>query len=112
MQKRSPYGRSAMLIKKDLIREAGRKCQGCGQPFPERLKTTELAMRDSYCKVDYKVPLKRGGKVELQNVQVLCPPCYDGKTHADLTDAEWRARGCPQGGVKIPVSHTSAHRRL
>ena len=74
-------------------RQSGREVR---KRFSERLDTTVLAMSDSYCKVDYKVPLKRGGKVELQNVQVLCPPCFDGKTHADLTDAEWRARGCPQ----------------
>ena len=103
--KRSPFGRSFLFIKKDLIREAGRACEGCGSPFQKSLNTTELALRESYCKVDYKVPLKRGGNVELQNVQVLCQPCFDGKNRADLTDAEWRARGRPQGSTRLPKPH-------
>ena len=96
MQKRSPFGRPFMLIKKDLIREAEGKCQGCGKRFPSSLSVARMAMRDDYCAVDFKVPIHRGGKVELRNAQVLCMPCFKGKNRDSLTDAEWRARGRPQ----------------
>ena len=105
MQKRSPYGRPLMLIRKDLIREAGGKCQGCGERFSTRLNATQLAGRIANCAIDYKVPLKRGGTVELKNAQVLCWPCFHGKNRTNLTDAEWRALGRPQFGRRTPRPH-------
>lgn len=89
-------GRPLMLIKKDLIREAGGRCVGCGEGFAKGLTLMQLAFNDEHCAVDYKVPLKRGGNVEIRNAQVLCKPCFRGKNGAGLTDKEWRAQGCPQ----------------
>ena len=85
-----------MLVKKDLIREARERCAGCGKRFATGLTLTELAMNDEHCVIDYKVQLKQGGSVEFSNVQALCVPCFNGKNRAGLTDAEWRAQGCPQ----------------
>lgn len=92
-----------MLIRKDLIREAGGKCQGCGERFSTKLNETQLALHGELA-IDFKVPLKRGGTVELKNAQVLCWPCFHGKNRTNLTNAEWRALGRPQGGIKLPQS--------
>ena len=54
--------------------------------------------------LDHKTPLERGGTNDLQNLQVLCLPCHDGKTNyggktgriQNMMDAEWRASGRPR----------------
>ena len=85
-----------MTIKKELIERAGWGCAGCGERFAKDLTLAELAASDAHCLIDYKVPLKRGGTVDIRNAQVLCRPCYRGKNDAGLTEKEWRAQGCPQ----------------
>lgn len=85
-----------MSIKKELIQKAGGVCAGCREGFGRDLTLAQLAANDAHCLIDYKVPLKRGGNVDIGNAQVLCRPCYRGKNSQGLTDAEWRAQGCPQ----------------
>lgn len=37
---------------------------------------------------DHIIPLFKGGKDEDSNMQVLCIPCHEGKTNADLERTE------------------------
>ena len=91
-------------IKASLILQSGKKCQGCGYPFPRRLNEHQLARENGAFELDHKIPLDRGGSNERSNLQVLCLPCHDGKTNEggkggnrpNMTDAEWRAAGKPQ----------------
>ena len=39
----------------------------CGEGFAKGLTLMQLAFNDEHCAVDYKVPLKRGGNVEIRN---------------------------------------------
>ena len=94
------------LVKANLIRKAGQKCEGCGYRFTGH--PHQLARDEGAIELDHKVPLDRGGTNARQNLQVLCLPCHDGKTSIEgqtgkirnMTDAEWRASGSPQDWIR------------
>ena len=98
---RMPAGQSHG-IKARLIRQAGKRCQGCGFQFQGN--EHQLARERGAMELDHKIPLARGGGSHHSNLQVLCLPCHDGKTNEDgasgpirnMTDAEWRQAGKPQ----------------
>ena len=98
---RLPIG-ATHAIGATLIRKAAQKCEGCGCRFTGHLH--RLARDQGAMELDHKVSLNRGGINPIQNLQMLCLPCDDGKTNIEeqtgrmrnITDAEWRASGSPQ----------------
>ncbi|MXW30206.1 MAG: HNH endonuclease [Chloroflexi bacterium] len=92
---RVPMGASH-VVKARLIARARQKCEGCGWAPSRWIHPHQLARADGVFELDHKIPLARGGDNGMANLQVLCLPCHDGKSKGNLTDAEWRYRGCPQ----------------
>ena len=91
----------AYRLKCRLIKKSGKQCQGCSRQYPEHVHT--LAESDQL-QLDHKTPWRRGGDDSLDNFQVLCAPCREGKRNEKgtagpirhMTDREWRAAGRPQ----------------
>ena len=103
MTGRMPVGKTH-AIKARLIRESGKRCQGCGYQFPHHLNEHQLARDKGAFELDHKVPLARGGTGDVSNLWVLCLPCHDGKTNSageigfprNMNVDEWRSAGSPQ----------------
>ena len=92
-------------MKVRLLRRSGNRCEGCGFQFQGHPQA--LARNQGAAELDHKIPDKRhehGGADRIDNLQVLCLPCHDGKTNEEgqtgpirnMTDAEWRAAGKPK----------------
>lgn len=94
---RLPIGNTHM-IKARLIRQSGKRCQGCGYQAPKHAHEQALAREEGTFELDHKVPLARGGTNDLSNLWVLCLPCHDGKTAGlkNMTADEWIADGRPK----------------
>lgn len=57
--------RKVAFRKSDLLKLAGAHCKICG------------SVED--LEVDHIVPVSKGGRTLLENLQILCRPCHDGK---------------------------------
>ena len=98
-------GRYQMKVR--LLWLSGKRCEGCGFPFQGHPQA--LARKQGAVELDHKIPDKcheYGGTDRIDNLQVLCLSCHDGKTNKDgqtgpirnMTDAERRANPGTGGG--------------
>ena len=94
---RLPMGKTHMM-KARLIKQSGKRCQGCGWQAPKNVHEQALARQEGTFELDHKVPLSRGGNNDISNLWVLCLPCHDGKTAGskNMTAEEWIAAGRPK----------------
>ena len=85
-------------IKTRLIKQSGKRCEGCGWQARQNVHEHALARREGTFELDHKVPLARGGTNDFSNLWVLCLPCHDGKTAGskNMTAEEWIAADRPQ----------------
>lgn len=72
--------------RRELLRHAGGQCQMCGAT--ENLQA------------DHVVPIWNGGTNALDNGQILCRPCHNQKTRADVL-AYWQACSSPPADLTI-----------
>ena len=87
-------------IKVEAFKRANGACEGCGA----RLTVGKYAY-------DHRNPDGLTGAPTVENCQVLCTICHDGKTRADTSNiAKAKRREARQLGVKKPRSITSWRR--
>lgn len=98
---RLPVGKTHR-IKARLIKQSGKRCQGCGWQAPKNVHEQALARQEGTFELDHKVPLARGGTNDLSNLWVLCLPCHDDKTAGskNMTAEEWIATGRPKDWLR------------
>ena len=86
------------MMKTRLIKQSGKRCQGCDWQAFKHVNEHALAHQEGTFELDHKVPLGRGGTNACSNLWVLCLPCHDGKTAGvkNMTAEEWIAAGRPQ----------------
>lgn len=67
---KTPRIRIPQEVRKYVIERDRNQCQSCGKTALE----SELTL-------DHIIPLARGGKNDISNLQTLCRPCNQHKTH-------------------------------
>jgi len=76
VKNRKKYGSAFLtkrkMIKDDLIKRDGKKCQRCKFGFPAEKLT-----------IDHKIRLRDGGTNQYNNLQLLCNPCHVFKDKED-----------------------------
>ena len=94
---RLPIGKTHMT-KARLIKQSGKRCEGCGWQAWGNVHEHALARQEGTFELDHKVPLARGGTNDFSNLRVLCLPCHDGKTAGsrNMTADEWISAGRPK----------------
>lgn len=78
-------------LRKRAIRELGNQCAKCGADGD-----------DVRLELDHIIPVAEGGQDDLDNAQLLCPPCHKPKTQQEA--ARGRAR---KSGRRKPPMHPS-----
>lgn len=84
ISKRQLVGRIRDRKRHELWLESGGKCQSC-----ER-----AVFGKGEIHLDHIVPLSQGGTDDDDNLQILCVPCHEEKTKAELTvdGKQWSGR--------------------
>jgi 5-methylcytosine-specific restriction endonuclease McrA len=70
-----------------LFERAGRRCETCTRPLDwlAPFKTWEI---------DHRIPVFRGGKTKLSNLQILCADCHGAKSSlekSEVAKARWHS---------------------
>ena len=81
-------------LRERLSIEDGAMCLGCGYIPPKNIL--------EYLEVDHRMPKSKGGKDDLRNRVLLCPPCNGSKGNK-LTLAELRLKRIEEGRMLNPA---------
>jgi len=71
---------SARFTRMVLFEQAGGKCQACTMPL-------DWMAPPKTWQIDHVIPVFRGGRTKLSNLQVLCAACHDEKSASEKSEA-------------------------
>lgn len=76
----SSRGASGKFLRAFLFDRSGSRCQKCEIPL-------EFSAPPKTWQIDHIVPIMRGGRTKLANLQVLCASCHDEKSVGEKSEA-------------------------